>query len=124
MFAIWVRLVDLPILRHTWLQVSLLWRIVAVLLTAVQVCNSSCFYSFFNRWLIYVGCVWDHDTLVHNLILRWGASALVPHWGPTLGVCPCYWAEVIPSRHWVCRKTQAKCIKSRVPLQEAVDFRL
>lgn len=62
--------------------------------------------------------------LVHDLILSWGASALIPHWGPTLGVCPSHWAVAIPCRHWVRSKTNAERIKSGVPLQEAVDFRL
>lgn len=120
--AIWVRLVDLPILSRTRLQVML--GIVAILLTAVLVRNRSRFHSFSNRQLICVGSERDHHVFVHDLILSWGASALIPHWGPTLGVCPSYWAEVITSRCWVRRKTHAECIESRVPLQKVVDFRL
>lgn len=48
LFAKRVRLVDLPILSHTWLQVSRLLRIVGVRLCAILVCNRS-HYCRFNR---------------------------------------------------------------------------
>lgn len=47
--AVWVRLVHLPVLSHTWLQVSLLLGIAGVLLTAVLVRNRSRVKSFSNR---------------------------------------------------------------------------
>lgn len=123
-----VRLVALPILSHPWLYMLL--RIAGVLPGDVLVgrwkqAAICCFcYCLSSGGLTCVGWECIRLRFVHDLILSRGAPSLVPHRGAIPGVGSGQWAEVANRWARVDGDAQVEGAETRIPLKEAVDFRL